>query len=350
MKSHECARPRIRLVAGLALLLVTAPLPAAEAETEADATPAATLLDSARSLLGTEAPASRLETIDGTTLDLAALRGDKAVYLKFWATWCGPCRAQMPHFENVYRTAGAELEVIALNAGFNDTLEDILDYRDELGIHMPIVIDDGMLAGAFNLRITPQHVVIGKDGLIKHIGNLADAELDAVLERERNAPDVDAGASSAASIAAPQLVVGDPLPAATLKAGANSIALQDATAHGTVLVFMIPWCESYLATTRPQQAETCRAVREQIETLKQQQPDLRWLGVASGIWTVAGDLPAYAKDNKVTLPLALDADGRLFRSFGIMTVPTVIVADATGRIVKRIEGHDAVLNDVVSAL
>lgn len=316
----------------------------------AEANPAETLLGSARSLVGTRAPAFRLETLDGATIDLAEVYGDKAVYLKFWATWCGPCRQQMPHFENVYQTAGDELEVIALNAGFNDTLEDIQDYREELGIHMPIVVDDGMLAGAFNLRITPQHVVIGKDGLIKHIGNRADAELDAVLARERAAPDVPAVVAAQALGVAPRLDTGAMLPATRVTIDNADVALADATPRGTIMVFMIPWCESYLATTRPAQAAACRAVREQIETLKTEYPEVRWIGVASGIWTVPHELALYAQDNKVTLPLALDADGTLFRRFGVLRVPTVIVADASGRIIRRIEGHDAALHETVSAL
>jgi thiol-disulfide isomerase/thioredoxin len=332
-----------------ALWLVVLALGAAGTSLAAES-PAATLLSDPRSLVGTSAPAISLETIDGETIDLAALRGNKAVYLKFWATWCGPCRAQMPHFENVYQNAGPELAVVAINAGFNDTLEDIQDYREELGIHMPITVDDGTLAGAFNLRITPQHIVIGKDGLIKHIGNLANAELDAVLEREREASDVAATAVAAALGFIEHLDAGDALPATTVSIDGKDVALDAAVEQGTVIVFMIPWCESYLATTRPGQAAACRDVREQIETLQQEHPELRWLGVASGIWTLASDLTDYAEQNKVTLPLALDADGTLFHDFGVLRVPTVIVADANGRIVKRSEGHDATLNETLSAL
>jgi thiol-disulfide isomerase/thioredoxin len=307
----------------------------------AEAQPADSLVMAAREgALGTPAPALKLTTIDGDTIDLAALYGRKAVYLKFWATWCVPCRAQMPHFESVYQNAGDELAVIALNAGFNDERLDILDYREDLGIHMPIVVDDGTLASLLHLRITPQHVVIGKDGRIKHIGHLADAELDAVLERERRAPDVPANVVQATVAAAPHLGVGAALPAATVVIGDDRIALSDKAAKGTVLVFMIPWCESYLASSRPEQAKTCRQVREQLEALKQQHPDMRWLGVSSGLWTVGGDLKTYAQASQVTLPLALDADGQLFRTFGVMTVPTVIVADAEGRIVSRMKGHD----------
>ena len=60
-------------------------------------------------LLGAPAPALVVRTIDGHTIDLAELYSKQAVYLKFWATWCGPCRAQMPHFERTYETAGPGL-------------------------------------------------------------------------------------------------------------------------------------------------------------------------------------------------------------------------------------------------
>src|SRR5579859_7675004 len=51
------------------------------------------------SLIGKPAPRMVLTTIDGGTIDLGRLYGKQAVYLKFWATWCVPCREQMPHFE-----------------------------------------------------------------------------------------------------------------------------------------------------------------------------------------------------------------------------------------------------------
>lgn len=302
-------------------------------------------------VVGMHAPALRLTTIDGDQINLADLYGKKAVYLKFWATWCTPCRAQMPHFENVYQHAGSDLAVIALNAGFSETLQDIKDYRKTLNIHMPIVVDDGSLAGLFNLRITPQHVVIGKDGIVKYVGNRADAELDAILEREREAP---GGQFKAAAFEASRdhLKVGDRLPDETLTiAAGGSIALRDAAAsRGTVLVFMIPWCESYLGPARPKSGTACREVREQIESLKSRYAGFRWLGISSGIWTSPKDLLSYASESKVSLALTLDDRGRLFRRFGVMTVPTVVVADARGTIVRRFEGHDAALEPTLVAL
>ena len=137
--------------------------------------------EAGRSLVGTVAPRLLVKTIDGATIDLGQLYGKQAVYLKFWATWCVPCRQQMPHFEHTYETAGPDLAVIAINTGFNDSVEEVLKYRQKLGITMPIVLDDGQVGAAFHLRVTPQHIVIGRDGRIQYVGHLADATLDAAL-------------------------------------------------------------------------------------------------------------------------------------------------------------------------
>src|ERR1700757_1276101 len=75
-----------------------------------------------RSIVGSPAPQITLKTIDRRPINLSQLYGRKAVYLKFWATWCVPCREQMPHFERTFESAGPDLAIIAINAGFNDTL------------------------------------------------------------------------------------------------------------------------------------------------------------------------------------------------------------------------------------
>src|SRR5450631_3858587 len=139
------------------------------------------------SLIGTPAPRLVLKTIDGQSIDLGSLYGKKAVYLKFWATWCVPCRQQMPHFEHTFQNAGPDLAVIAIDVGFNDSIDAIQAYRKKLGITMPIVFDDGSLGAAFHLRVTPTHIVIGRDGRILYVGHLADNELDAALTAARAA-------------------------------------------------------------------------------------------------------------------------------------------------------------------
>ena len=172
-----------------------------------------------RGLIGSAAPQMTVRTIDGDVIDLGSLYGKKAVYLKFWATWCVPCREQMPHFEHVYQTAGPDLAVIAVNIGFNDSVAEAQKYRKQQGITMPIVFDaEGRLGAAFNLRVTPQHIVIGRNGRIAYVAHLADQRLDAALLAARSPTAgqiITADARSAVAGppgGAPHYGVGDRLP------------------------------------------------------------------------------------------------------------------------------------------
>jgi thiol-disulfide isomerase/thioredoxin len=297
-----------------------------------------------RGLVGSPAPRLVLKTIEGNEIDLGSLYGKKAVYLKFWATWCIPCREQMPHFERTYETAGRDLAVIAVNAGFDDSLENVRAYRRKFGITMPIVIDDGTLGAALNLRVTPQHVVIGRDGRIQYVGHLADERLDSALVAVRApVPPASGTGGSAGSPPkdTPRYGVGDRLPPFSVETlDGSSFHAHDRNAkRPTVLVFLSPWCESYLATTRPAVSANCRSAREHVDALARDDR-VRWLGIASGIWATKEDLRDYRTQYKVRIPLVLDESGVLFRKFRVMSVPSLLIADAQGRIVRMTNGSD----------
>lgn len=294
-----------------------------------------------RGLVGTPAPRLTLTTIDGQKIDLGSLYGKKAVYLKFWATWCVPCLKQMPHFEQTFQKAGPDLAVIAINAGFNDTLADVQAFRRAHGITMPIVMDDGQLGEAFHLRVTPQHIIIGRDGRIQYVGHFVDERLEAALVAARSSATTTASGASARQ--EPALYkLGDSVAqlSATTVDGKAFKALEPGAKRPTVLVFLSPWCESYLATSRPGLSANCRAVREQVEQLAKSD-QARWLGIASGIWASKEDVRDYRKQNKVAIPITLDESGDWFRSFRVMNVPTLVIIDAQGRVARRIEGSDA---------
>ena len=329
----------VKIVCCLALLCWALGLAPASAEVSGQQRAQA----AGHALLGTSAPPLKLTTIDGDAIDLGGLYGKKAVYLKFWATWCVPCREQMPHFEHVYETAGPDLAVIAIDVGFKDSIDAIRTYRKKLGITMPIVFDDGGLGAAFHLRVTPTHIVIGRDGRIQFVGHLADQELDAALMAARapapTAPVHQTGV--VASSVPPAVGVGDLLPRRslrTLDGQRFEFQVKPEQRKSTVLVFLSPWCESYLATTRPEVSANCRSVRTQFSALAPNSK-LRWLGIASGLWANSADLRKYRAENNVTIPLTLDASGEIFRAFRVNEVPTILVADADGRIVHRIEGN-----------
>jgi thiol-disulfide isomerase/thioredoxin len=298
-----------------------------------------------RAILGAAAPRLVLKTIDGDSIDLGSLYGKKAVYLKFWATWCVPCREQMPHFQHVYETAGPDLAVIAIDVGFNDSIDSIRAYRKKLGITMPIVFDDGSLDTAFHLRVTPTHIIIGRDGHVEYVGHLADHELDAALAMVRAPGTRGAPATPAAAVASqdsPPIGIGDPLPRQslrTLDGKRFDLQAKAMPQKFTALVFLSPWCESYLATTRPDIAANCRSARIEVSALAGD-PSVRWLGIASGLWADSDDLRRYRADHQVTIPLTLDASGHLFRAFRVNDVPTVLIADAGGRVVRRLGGNE----------
>jgi thiol-disulfide isomerase/thioredoxin len=304
-------------------------------------------------LLGTPAPDLVLETIDGESIDLGAYYGDKAVYLKFWATWCVPCRQQMPHFEDAYETAGEDLVVLGIDTGFNDSLPEVRAVIAEAGLNMPIVIDDGRLAEAFSLRVTPQHVVIGRDGRIDYVGFMADERLDDALRDARAPTAPPAATAHVASLATlgtkPTASVGDALPdlsAATLE-GRPFRSYDPADPRPTVLVFISSWCESYLASSRPALAASCKQVREQVASLSAEAESVRWLGVASGLWATPAELGDYEDQYAPGIPLTMDESGEWFRTFDVMRTPTLVIADAGGSIVARVEGFDPALGDAI---
>jgi peroxiredoxin len=290
------------------------------------------------SLIGTPAPAVKLTTIDGQTIDLARLYGHKAVYLKFWATWCVPCREQMPHFEHTYEQSGSDLEVIAINAGFNDSLDDIRTYRRKLGLKMPIVLDDGSLGGALNLRVTPEHVVIGRDGKILYIGHFVDDKLETALKTARAEPAHAVQASMTSMPAISAMAPGAQVPDLSIRTtSGESLPLRDPQgSRSTVVMFMSPWCESYLAESRPARAAQCRSAREQSEALARNS-HARWIGVASGLWATSDELIKYGEEQHVAIPLSIDESGATFRAFAVKDVPTFLVIDPKGRLSKRID-------------
>jgi thiol-disulfide isomerase/thioredoxin len=289
-------------------------------------------------LIGTAAPALKLQTIDGSAIDLAPLLGHKPVYLKFWATWCVPCREQMPHFESTYERVGSDMAVIAVDAGFNETADAVRAYRAKMGLRMPIVMDDGQVADAFHLRVTPQHVVIGRDGRILYIGHLVDPQLENALSAALTQRETAMVRVAAPSSRHARFKVGSAVGELTVTSTEGmTVPLADpAHAQRTILAFISPWCESYLAKSRPLRATECKNARLGIEALAKDHPGERIIGLASGLWADQDDVRDYMQKNNVSIPIAVDESGELFRGFSVRDVPTFIVLDPAGRVTARL--------------
>lgn len=120
---------------------------------------------------GEAAPDFELETLDGETIRLSELKGEKVI-LNFWASWCPPCREEMPEMQRFYDDYKDDIQVIAVN--FNEQDDKVIEYLDEFGYTFPSPLDRGGAVGnTYGVLSLPTTYFIGTDGLIqqpRHIG------------------------------------------------------------------------------------------------------------------------------------------------------------------------------------
>jgi len=139
---------------------------------------------------GFPAPDFTLDTMDGGTAALSAQRG-KVVILNLWASWCGPCRAEMPAIQRVY-AANRErgLEVLAVNSTFQDSLPDAQAFVQQLGLTFPILLDrEGSVSRRYLLRALPSTFFIDRQGVIRAVivgGPMSEATLQTKVEELLN--------------------------------------------------------------------------------------------------------------------------------------------------------------------
>lgn len=136
-------------------------------------------------VVGAPAPDFELPTPDGSRLRLSDLRG-KAVLVNFWATWCSPCRAEMPTMQAVYdQNKAAGFVIVGVN--MRESATAINGFMQELGLAFPTVIDDGSVARTYQVINIPASFFIDANGIIRarYLGPMSrsvmQASLDAVL-------------------------------------------------------------------------------------------------------------------------------------------------------------------------
>lgn len=121
---------------------------------------------SSKALMGRSAPDFTLQSLDGKTFRLSDYRG-KAVVLNFWATWCAPCKIEMPWFvelQKKYAAEGLQLVGVAMD---DATPKEIADFAKQMGVNYPILVGKEAVGQAYGgVPFMPETFYIDRNGKI----------------------------------------------------------------------------------------------------------------------------------------------------------------------------------------
>ncbi len=133
--------------------------------------------------VGKLAPDFQLSNLEGQSVSLSDFRG-QPVLVNFWATWCGPCRYEMPFLQRILEEQGANgLVVLGINLG--ESPGEVSEFMEEFGLSFTTLLDSGQdIALMYNVRSIPTTLLIDENGIIRDrkVGAFATMkELETVL-------------------------------------------------------------------------------------------------------------------------------------------------------------------------
>jgi cytochrome c biogenesis protein CcmG/thiol:disulfide interchange protein DsbE len=136
-----------------------------------------------------KAPDFVLPRLDGTTVRLSDYAG-KVVLIDFWATWCPPCRAAIPHIVQLQDKYGPQ-GFVAIGMTMDQNLDDVKDFLERNPVNYPIVmVDEATRMGFGGVVSIPQTFLVDRKGMVRErylgydqkIGKLMDAAVKALLK------------------------------------------------------------------------------------------------------------------------------------------------------------------------
>jgi peroxiredoxin len=131
---------------------------------------------------GQRAPEFTLNDFDGNAVSLTDLRG-QVVMLNFWASWCGPCREEMPDMQRVYDDLKDDGFTI-LAVSLDQSQDDARKFIDENGFTFLVVMDDAAVADMYEVTGIPKTLIIDRDGIVRQVrvGQLNESSLRQLVE------------------------------------------------------------------------------------------------------------------------------------------------------------------------
>ena len=167
----------VGLLAGLLVFTgLPAQLPWVHAPTATPGGPIAT--PAPAPVAGAPAPDFTLTDLSGQPVPLSSLKG-QVVLINFWATWCIPCRAEMPAIQQAYNARKDQgFTVLAVN--LNEPVPDVQSYVTSLNVNFPVLLDAGdSISNLYRVRGYPTSFFIDRSGTvaIENVGMMTDAQL-----------------------------------------------------------------------------------------------------------------------------------------------------------------------------
>ncbi len=116
--------------------------------------------------VGQPAPDFKLQNLDGESVSLSDFKG-KTVLVNFWASWCGPCRFEMPFLQGIY-DEWSEQELVLLTVNVGESPAQAKDFMEELDLSFPVLLDtEEAVARMYSIAAIPTTFFIDKDGVIQ---------------------------------------------------------------------------------------------------------------------------------------------------------------------------------------
>ncbi|MFD1416568.1 redoxin domain-containing protein [Oceanobacillus jeddahense] len=116
--------------------------------------------------IGDKAPDFMLETLDGETVQLSDFKGER-VMINFWATWCPPCKQEMPDMERFYQEHDPVILSVNLTDGEINTA-DVEQFIQELDLTFPVLLDkEGEVSNLYRIQPIPMTYMVDAEGIIQ---------------------------------------------------------------------------------------------------------------------------------------------------------------------------------------